>query len=317
MNKTIFKSAFYSLLVLLCISCSNDFSSETETTLKKIVLNSVFTPGETMSIHLTTTKKILDPNSDFLDIVSADVEVLDHASGEVFRMNHIGDGHYESDEFRPYFGREYSVTAHAAGFESVSATSKVPVQAFVTQTDVYQGSEFFEVNGVTKRELFVNLEFNSESTETQYYVWEIIDDEAAAPSTDFDFGDVADGPVLLYSEDSNTESVLADESFQTRVFLTDDGSQGTLASSFVTLTEPVAAFQFGDVTDPDADVLLKVRVMTVSKDLYDYYRSIEIYRLRGEVNSSITQPVEVYSNIDGGLGIFAGLTAEILDIRLN
>ena len=57
--------------------------------------------------------------------------------------------------------------------------------------------------------------------------------------------------------------------------------------------------------------------MTVSKDLYDYYRSIEIYRLRGQVNSSITQPVEVYTNIDGGLGIFAGLAAEVLDIRLN
>ena len=209
MNKTIFKTAFYSLLVLLCVSCSNDFSSETETTQENIVLNSIFTPGEIMTIHLSTTKKILDPNSDFQDIITGDVEVVDNTSGEVFRMHHVGEGRYESDEFRPKFGREYSVTAHAPGFKSVSATSNVPVQAFVTQTDVYQGNEFFEVNGETKRELFVNLEFYSETNTTQYYVWEIIDDEAVAPSIDFDFEQVVDGPVLLQSLDSNTESVLA------------------------------------------------------------------------------------------------------------
>lgn len=278
-----------------------------------MVLNSVFTPGELMTVHLATTRQILNPNSTFANIKSADVEITDNNTSEVYRLTHIGDGNYRTDDFRPTFGGSYSVTAHADGFESVEATSNVPLQAFVTQTDVYQG-DF--VNDGEKRELFVNLEFRSESTETQYYVWEIINEERQV-SNDFDFNDVADGPVLLRSGDSRTESVLADESFQTRIFLIDDGSQGPIETSFVTETDPVIAFQFGENTDEDADVLLEVRAMTVSKDLYEYFKSVEIYRLRGEVNSSLTQPVDIYSNIDGGLGIFAGLTSEILKIKLN
>jgi hypothetical protein len=313
MHKTIYKTAIFSLLTLLCISCSNDFDSQSDNDLSRIVLNSVFTPGELMTVHLATTRQILDSNSTFRNIKTADVEVTNNLTSEVYRLAHIGDGNYQSEEFRPTFGGSYTVTAHAEGFETVQASSKVPVQAFVSQTDVYQGD--FTEDG-NKRELFVNLEFYSESTETQYYVWEVINDERR-PNNDFDFNDVSDGPVLLNSQDSRTESVLADESFQTRVFLTDNGSQGPIQTEFVVETDPVIAFQFGDNTDEDADVLLKVRAMTVSKDLYEYFKSIEIYRLRGEVNSSITQPIDIHSNVDGGLGIFAGLTSEIIKIKLN
>ncbi len=312
MNKTIYKASIFFFITLLCISCSNNFDTQSENELSRMVLNSVFTPGEFMTVHLATTRQILNPNSTFRNISTADVEVTDNNTSQVYRLTHIGEGNYQTDEFRPTFGGSYSVTAHATGFESVQATSKVPLQAFVSQTDVYQG----EFTDEGKRELFVNLEFHSESTETQYYVWEIIGKEKQARN-DFDFNDVGEGPVLLFSEDSRTESVLADESFQTRIFLSDDGSQGPVQTSFVTETDPVVAFQFGDDTDEDADVLLEVRAMTVSEDLYEYFKSIEIYRLRGEVNSSITQPIDIYSNIDGGLGIFAGLTSEILKIKLN
>jgi len=313
MHKTIYKTAIFTFLALLCISCSDNFDTQSESESSRMVLNSVFAPGELLNVHLATTRKILNPDSKISNITSADVEITDNKTSVVYRLNHVGEGNYQSDDFRPSFGGSYSVIAHAEGFRSVEATSSVPVQAFVTQTDVYQG-DFSESGDM--RELFVNLEFYSEATETQYYIWEIINEDRPTSNT-FDFNDVADGPVLLYSEDSRTESVLADESFQTRVFLVDDGSQGLVQTSFVTMTDPVIAFQFGDDTDEDADVLLKVRAMTVSKDLYEYFKSIEIYRLRGEINSSITQPVDIYSNVEGGLGIFGGLTSEILNIELN
>lgn len=271
-------------------------------------------PGEIMTVDLSTSRNIFDTNTKIEDINTASVAVTDMKSGMTHNLYPVGAGKYESEDFRPEYGGKYTVNVSAEGYESVEATSEIPYPAFIKEPEAYQG-EFDEAGEL--RELFVNLEFYSESDEPQYYVWEIINEDSKG-SLDFNYTDILDNPVLLFSDDSNTESVLADESFQTRVFLTDDGmSEGPIQTSFVTMTEPAAAFQFGDEVDPDADILIKVRVMTVSKDLYEYYKSMEVYRLRGTINSSITQPVDIHSNVENGLGIFAGFTAKEIPIRLN
>lgn len=308
------KSTIFLCLALVCFSCSKDVDGIESDFESKIVLNSVFMPGEIMTVDLSTSRNIFDSNSTIQAINSASVEVTDLTSGTTHSLVAIGDGKYESETFRPDYGRQYTINVSADGFESVEATSEVPYPAFIKEPEAYQGD--FDEEGEL-RELFVNLEFYSESSEPQYYVWEIVNEDSNG-SLDFNYTDVLDNPVLLFSDDSNTESVLADESFQTRVFLSNDGmSEGPIQTSFVTMTEPATAFQFGDEVDPDADVLINVRVMTVSKDLYDYYKSMEVYRLRGTINSSITQPVDIHSNVENGLGIFAGFTAKELPIRLN
>lgn len=308
-----FKSIIFFCLALLCFSCSKDIGENQSDFKSNIVLNSVFMPGEVMTVDLSSSRNIYDSNSKIEDITNATVEVTDNKSGATHSLYSIGQGKYESEMFRPEYGGSYTVHVDADGFQSVQATSEIPYPAFIKEPEAYQG-EFAE-DGL--RELFVNLEFYSESEEPQYYVWEIVNEDDKG-SLDFNYTDILNNPVLLFSADSNTESVLADESFQTRVFLTNDGmNEGPIQTSFVTMTEPAVAFQFGDEVDPDADVLIKVRVMTVSKDLYEYYKSMEVYRLRGTVNSSITQPVDIHSNVENGLGIFAGFAAQEIPIRLN
>lgn len=307
------KSTIFLLAAILCFSCTKDLAEDQSDFDARIVLNSVFMPGEVMTVDLSSSRDIFDPNSKIAAITTASVEVTDNTSGMTHTLYSIGRGKYESETFRPEYGGSYTVHVSADGFKSVQATSEIPYPAFVKEPDAYQGD--FDDEGL--RELFVDLEFYSESEEVQYYVWEIVK-EGEKGSLDFNYTDILENPVLLFSDDSNTESVLADESFQTRVFLTNDGmNAGPIQTSFVTMTEPATAFQFGDEVDPDADVLIRVRVMTVSKDLYEYYKSMEVYRLRGTINSSITQPVDIHSNVENGLGIFAGFAAQEIPIRLN
>jgi len=273
-------------------------------------------PGEIMTVELSSSRNIFDSNSKIVAIQHAVVEVTDNKSNQTHRLYTSSNGIYQSDDFRPEYGGSYTINIDAEGYESVQATSEIPYPAFIKEPTAEEGQ--FNEEGL--RELFVDLEFYSESDEQQYYVWEIIDEDDKS-GLDFSYNDILENPVLLYSEDNNTESILADESFQTRVFLTNDGMKDKpIQTSFVTMIEPALAFQFGDEVDPDSEdngVVLTVRVMTVSKDLYEYFKSVEIYRLRGTVNSSITQPVNIHSNIEGGLGIFAGLTVKDLPIKLN
>jgi len=272
-------------------------------------------PGEIMTVELSSSRNIFDPNSKILAIQNAVVEVTDNKTNETYRLYTLANGIYQSDDFRPEYGGSYTINVDAEGYDSVMATSEIPYPAFIKEPSAEQG----QFNDEGDRELFVDLEFYSESDEQQYYVWEILDEDNPG-DLDFSYNDILENPVLLYSEDNNTESILADESFQTRVFLTNEGmNNAPVQTSFVTMIEPAIGAQFGDEfnEDPNADVLLTVRVMTVSKDLYEYFKSVEIYRLRGTVNSSITQPVNIHSNVEGGLGIFAGLTVKDLPVRLN
>lgn len=315
MNNTFLKSTILLLVAVLCFSCTKDSEGDHSDFQSRIVLNSIFMPGEIMTVELSSSRDIFDSNSKIVAIQNAIVEVTDNKLKQTHRLYTQSNGVYQSENFRPIYGGSYTITVDAEGYESVRATSEIPYPAFIKEPTVEQG----QINEQERRELFIDLEFYSESEEEQFYVWEIINTDEEA-NLDFSYNDVQENPVLLYSEDNNTESILADESFQTRVFLTDEGvNDSPIQTSFVTTIDPVAAFQFGDdfEEDPNAGVVLTVRVMTVSKDLYEYFKSVEVYRLRGTINSSITQPVSIHSNIEGGLGIFAGLTVKDLPIRLN
>lgn len=316
MNISFLKSTIFLLVAVLCFSCTKDNNGEHSDFKSNIVLNSIFMPGEIMKVELSSSRNIFDPNSKIVAIQNAIVEVTDNKSNETHRLYTTVNGMYQSDDFRPEYGGSYTINVDAEGYSSVQATSEIPYPAFIKEPNAAEG----DFNDEGLRELFVDLEFYSESDEQQYYVWEIIDEDKKG-GLDFSYNDILENPVLLYSDDNNTESILADESFQTRVFLTNDGmNEAPIQTSFVTMIEPSVAFQFGDEVDPDSEndgVVLTVRVMTVSKDLYEYFKSVEIYRLRGTVNSSITQPVSIHSNIEGGLGIFAGLTVKDLPVRVN
>jgi len=279
-----------------------------------MVLNSVFEPTyhpddiKLMSVELSSSRNILDENSSIDWITDAYVEVVDETTGAVYVLSHIQNGVYKNEILAPQYGHVYSIKASAEGFNDVSATSEVPLAAIISASPTY--GDFNDDGQV----LTVDLQFQNIEGEQQYYVWEVVSEETT--DNGFSFDSVINNPVLLASNDEHTESVLADESFQSRIFLSDDGmSQDKFQSSFSTTVEPKFGAQTSSGSIASDYSTLSLRVMTVSEDLYEYYKSIEVYRLRGTVNTSITQPVNIHSNVEGGLGIFAGFSAKIIHIE--
>jgi hypothetical protein len=66
-----------------------------------------------------------------------------------------------------------------------------------------------------------------------------------------------------------------------------------------------------DMTD---SCFLKIYLLNTDKAYYDYQKSLEKYN-SGE--DPFTEPSPVYSNISGGLGIFAAYTVDSLIYRLK
>ena len=54
----------------------------------------------------------------------------------------------------------------------------------------------------------------------------------------------------------------------------------------------------------------ELRVMSISKELYEFYSSLEEYRKFN--NSSQEIPYELYTNVSNGSGIFAGFSESVI-----
>ena len=58
--------------------------------------------------------------------------------------------------------------------------------------------------------------------------------------------------------------------------------------------------------------LIDVYFYTISESVYNYHKSIKIYNdIEG---IPLIQPVQVFSNIDNGYGIFAGANSDIINV---
>jgi hypothetical protein len=68
------------------------------------------------------------------------------------------------------------------------------------------------------------------------------------------------------------------------------------------------------LSEKDDSVFLKIYLLNTDKVYYDYKKSLEKYR-SGE--DPFTEPSPVYTNITGGLGIFASYTVDSLIFRLK
>jgi len=309
-NSTFLRFCLLLLAFTAICACNKDIDGDNSDFKSVLVLNSAFLPGEIMSVELTNSVSIFDADSDIIGVDHANVFVTDKKSGESFPLSHVGEGIYQSDLFRPAYEINYTITASADGYSTIEATSSIPYPVIA---QISEETEGFNDDGDYEAE--IELEFLNEENTQKYYVWEVVNENSHF-NQDFTFDQVLDNPVMLTSQNDNTDSVLADESFQSRVFYSDNGEYGgPYTSSFTTLTTPSFAAQSSEEIDEDAAPRIQVRVMTVSEDLYQYFKSIEIYRSRGIHNSSITQPSEIYSNVKGGIGIFAGYHQQFLDFK--
>ena len=64
----------------------------------------------------------------------------------------------------------------------------------------------------------------------------------------------------------------------------------------------------------EKNVVPMLKLMTVSPELYNYYKSMEAYLKYNDTSSSVAEPQKLFSNVEGGLGIFAGYSIQYYSI---
>jgi len=288
----------FTLMTLL--SCEEDFLLLRPDFRPSVVVNSIFKDGKPWVVNLTYSKDILTPGSEISAITDAQVSVIEKTTKREIILKHISKGVYQSDIYPPQADKTYELIVMVPGYEKVYAISTAPKKANVVSiiSDIVD-------NNTTK------INFEIKDNTSNYYIWNFISTNLINP-IDSNFNG---SPKELVSGIIKYNSIAGYINSLTHSTDNDAVAQGGIFSA--NIKESNEPFIEGNQNNSEENGTVKryLRLLTTSKDLYNYYKTVEKFSTAENHNSSFSHAPEIYSNVQNGLGIFAGYTEEYKEIK--
>ena len=327
------------VFLLLLVSCEKDIEFSGEITEPLLVVNSLATPDSIITVKVTESRFFLSNGYTFEPVTDATVKLFING---VFNqeMEHVSDGIYESD-FKPVSGERIHLEISAPGFDPVESEVLVPEKTSIISIDTtislsdsypmlngnYYGSGsnstiiYDTIGYYYNNEYNITMNFKDPSEEVNYYRLAVMakktfDDGTINESYSFfEFTDIVSGnstanenSIFDFQSTNNTYNVFSDELF--------NGNEYPLkfkVNQSVINYKPGFEGQGYYERNPEKVELL-IDLQSVSKSYYLYMKTLSSYT--GESNF-FSEPVQIHSNIEGGIGIFGSYTRNIKSIVLT
>ena len=282
-------------LILVCSlnSCTKELPFAPEVEASKLVINSYFSSDSLWKVHLTQSRSVVDTNA--LDQVQNGVVNIRDGNGTlVTTLIDQGDGFFRSATEIPQQGATYQIEASAPGFEAVTAENRIPTSFQVLSFDTL--TTWFEDSS---RTMEFEISFQDPPGEQNFYE---VGFYRTFERVDFFTGDTifSYGPLPFSCGDPNVETSQQIEdgldSYFDQIWLKDETFDGEIH----TLKFTIPRWTLDDPIEPDA-------VLVFANGSEDYYLHRKSHIIaEGTEGNPFAQPVQVYSNIENGYGIFAG-----------
>ncbi len=321
------------LLALFFYSCEEEYVLEGVEFESSLVVNSMFSSGVPWSISVTGSRNILDNNVGFNIVEDAEVGIYDDEGKHLYNLELDESGNYVGEK-SPLHGKSYNLKVSATGFKSVYAHEDVPYQGEL-KVDKY---EITDPEGNVETELIFHIGKTDEET---YLVWELYKEselgEDGIPEHDRSL-------VHAWINQLSTHPYAFLKSGKSNVVKTFDGSVVTTLEELenkddhnkeqLIKNDNEASIKIvgnldlkihggdgengeggGDGDDDGEEEIeedkYELRVMTISKELHDYYQSLDSYFKFNPKSSSIP-PNKIHTNIKNGHGIFASYHEQVI-----
>ncbi|MFZ1703270.1 MAG: DUF4249 domain-containing protein [Saprospiraceae bacterium] len=293
---------FYFILTItilgLLTSCEEEYVFEKQNFVPKVVVNSVFTEGKPFNVHLSYSRDILSNIRDVQLIENAIVSVKEKATGRTEELKNVGLGNYTYNYFTAKADHTYELSVRVPGYETISATSKVPMKVgnvnVLTENLIYNEQEVLEIK------------FNIQDKNPGYYAWNWIFSDNKTPIDSSLIGSTGKF-VTSVSKFRNIDWQAIEDDSNLGI----KEGEGDFKKSFYYLNK--TAQVGGSFGGPDEKYFL--RILSLSKEMFDFYESIEKYIDEESQISSLSYLPKVYSNVHNGLGLFAGYSQKYIEVK--
>ncbi len=284
-------------------SCEEDFILIKDDFKPHIVVNSIFKPEHKWVVHVSTSRDMLNAKSEIKNVENANVVIVEKLSKYKIYLDHKGNGIYSADYYPPQPDKTYELYVEVPGFKTVKAESIAPKKANIVN---------ISKDVVDKKVSSVNFEVKDESN--KYLIWNFITSKNGSGYIDSNYSGNPKSFIFSffnYSDALSSFSNTGNDAFS---------SDGTFTSNVIDeddTSEIIDSNPNPDGSGKSEEFVIKryLRVVTASNNMYSYYKSVEQFLSASNHNSSFSNNPKIYSNIENGLGIFAGYTEELTEIE--
>lgn len=300
------KKLFFLLSVsLIYISCEKVIPFEGDVNTPKLVINSVFESDSTFKVHVSSSRSVIDTSS-FENIDDAVVTIKDGNGNVIEVLNHVVNGFYKG-QVLPEENTTYILEVNHPNYANITASDSLPSPIIINSVDT--STILDPING---NRLRISMNFDDPENNQNYYLLETYSVNEYLIVENLD--------TIEYELDTTKQfMVLTDEVFQNGgspwrdqgLFndLLFNGQNKTLEIEIP--NENWSGSEDGyDWSYKTLTLRLYLHNITIS---YYYYRtSLELFQ--NASGNPFAQPVQVYSNIENGFGVFAGSQISFFDL---
>ncbi|MFY0673320.1 MAG: DUF4249 domain-containing protein [Bacteroidia bacterium] len=277
---------YLTLILLIASSCQKTIEFDGEITESKLVVNSIFNTEDTFRIQVSNSLSLID-DANLKFIKDATVKLYDDQDQLVSTPIHNSSGFYTDSEFKFQENKTYRIEVEKDGYKNVSATDQIPTQANVNaidtqtvkSTDGYEQVQvtvdFDDAEGKNYYMVEVKMEYYYKWDSFEYSGWETAYVGTIDPNVE---------------GNNNTGEYYSD-----RLILSDNNFNGNKYKLRFNLDKYIFQNDFRNVV---------VRFYSMSESVYNYFTSVERYE--NVQGNPFATPVQVYSNVENGFGIFGG-----------
>ena len=290
---------------LVYISCEKVIPFDGDVNTPKLVINSVFESDSTFKVHVSSSRSVIDTAS-FNNIDDAIVSIKDGNENIIETLNHIENGFYKGQTF-PQENQTYILEVNHPNYADITALDSLPSPITINSVDT--STIIDPING---NRLHISMNFDDPENTQNYYLIETysVNEYLVIKNSD----------TTEYELDTTKQfMVLTDEVFQNGgspwreqgLFndLLFNGQNKTLE-----LEIPNDSWSGSeDGYDWSYQTLtLRLYLHNITLSYYYYRTSLELFQ--NASGNPFAQPVQVYSNIENGFGVFAGSQISFFDL---
>lgn len=278
MNLILSYISFFLAITIAFSSCEKAFNLDSSAQ-KKVVVNSILEINDTIRVQLSLSRNILVKGDSIDWIRNADVYLKCGTNNFQEKLSYSKNGVYKSKHLGQY----------SEAYELEVLYDEQRILAYAVMPSETKGTvKYKEFDNETEIQSYLELEI-PERDDEKYYIWEMYGED--------------NSNVTITSLDKKTETILPDQTqSRDKIFL--PGSINEIGAPYST--------SFIAEDNNETNILKStVRLLTVNKDMYEYLKSLELYKNSG---NNYLEPIEIYSNIENGIGIFGAYTESVIQV---
>jgi len=286
----------YSVFLISCTFCTKVIEIDIPSHDPALVVNSLFTDGQRIRVHLSKTASAFDYSTPTVENGLVRLFCNDEEIDTLIFNN----GYYYSDVVA-LRKEKYSLLVSTPGLGEVSSEDIIPTTTLI-ESYVHRDSIMMNDNNYPVMQL--ELGFTDKPGRDFYELSVIADYYVAGFNYRHSVG-------FMYSTDPVLVSTGLLDFYAESIVFTDelfDGEQTSIKANYWIQTGEMPLIGEG----PEYGYILFVSLGSISESYYNYIRKQIIYQysLESNIFTGLLDPVNMYSNITGGYGIFAGYSSD-------